>query len=127
MSPLRRGALGIAVVWWLLCAGLAYWQAAPALPRKIVTLQLEGLGTARFAFSAAQHDHEIVYDMKTLWVPRLQAQPPHALGTIDDAPYQAFVRSIVYQQWPFAALALVPAVGLWWAWRRSRPQPAAAA
>jgi len=118
---LRPLALPLTVVLALAWAGLwlyqGYARLAPALPRKVVTLQLQNAGTAKFVFSAAQPDHEVLYEMRAVLAPRMEADPAAFVGQRYEAPYQDYLSHTLWGLWWYAALALLGPAGGWACYR----------
>jgi hypothetical protein len=110
----------------MLALGLTLFSAhrvmAPALQRKVVTLNFVVGTQTRVVYSAAQHDPEVIYDIKVEQQPRIERHPQAFHGQTLTEPYDAFVR----QRWRRLAwthgwavlLALGAAVGLLWRARR---------
>lgn len=105
--PRRVFAL-LSVVWCIVWGYQAYIHIAPAVPRKVVTLTLQQLGTARFVFSAAQPENEILYEMRAILAPQMTASPERFVGLRYEQPYADFLRARVLQVWWCALLGVAP-------------------
>jgi hypothetical protein len=83
----------------LLALGATLWSAyrfmAPAWPRKVVTLNFVVGTQTRVVYSAAQHDPEVIYDIKVEQQPRIERNPQAFHGQTLTEPYDTFIR----QRW----------------------------
>jgi hypothetical protein len=83
----------------LLVLGITLWSAyrfmAPAWPRKVVTLNFVVGTQTRVVYSAAQHDPEVIYNIKVEQQPRIERNPQAFDGQTLTGPYDAFIR----QRW----------------------------
>ena len=73
----------------------AYRDIGTAWPRKVVTLHFAAGTQTRVVYSAAQHDPEVVYDVKVQQQPRIERQPQAFHGQTLTEPYDTFMR----QRW----------------------------
>lgn len=90
-GPLRWVTLFAFGVGTLIASSLTYQQMGPMYVKKTVTVTLKDGGQARFVFSAAQPHNEIVYAMKTHWMPELEAHPSAYVGQTADSPLDDYV------------------------------------
>jgi hypothetical protein len=95
----RRGWVWACTGVCLLALGATLWSAyrfmAPAWLRKVVTLNFVVGTQTRVVYSAAQHDPEVIYDIKVEQQPRIERQPQAFHGLTLTEPYDAFLR----QRW----------------------------
>jgi len=107
----------ISVLWFAAVAGSAYSRLAPVWVKKNVTITIKNTGQVRVIFSADMPDNEVVYAMKTHWVPLLEAAPAQFLGKVIDTPYQDYRQRAIVRTVPwYLALGLMPIL-LGFGWR----------
>lgn len=99
----------ISVLWFAAVAGSAYSRLAPVWVKKNVTIAIKNTGQVRVVFSAAEPDNEVVYAMKTQWIPLLETSPSQFVGQVIDTPYQDFRQRALLRTLPgHLALGLMP-------------------
>ena len=123
----KRNVFGFLICLWVgTCGYFGYGEYSKLAVKKRVTMTLKSGERAVFVFSAAQPDNEVVYAMKTQYIPRLETSPVKFVGLTSDEPYQQFLRErIPPKLWRFVLVFFGPPLawlsGLWacrWLLRR---------
>ncbi len=113
----RNGLLTFWVVLsclWLAMVGyLAHDKISPFYVKKKVTVTINGAGAVAFIFSDGQPHNEIIYEMKSDWVPRLEAAPADYVGKVITTPYETYLTThVVKLVGVYLIAAIVPIVGV---------------
>lgn len=98
----------LTLVWCIVWGYQAYNHIAQAVPRKVVTLTLSQVGSAKFVFSAAQPENEIMYEMRVNLAPQMAASPERFVGLSYSQPYADFLGERVMQLWWCGLLVVAP-------------------
>ena len=72
---------------------------------------LKSGGAVRFVFSNAQPHNEIIYEMKSVWIPKLETQPEIFVGQEIAKPYETYLQQhrdpLILKAFIFATLPFV--------------------
>lgn len=103
----KVGAVGVASYW----VGLAFFAQAALAPydvKKKVTVTLGSQGKVVVVFSNAQPHNEVIYEMKSDWIPRFERDARSYIGQTITEPYDNYVShhsQVALQKYGFLAAA----------------------
>lgn len=111
--------LALSVFWLALVAYVAREEMTPIDVKKKVTITLNGSASAGFVFSNEQPHHEIIYEMKSEWIPRLEGSPEDYGNKLITTPYDTYRdKRISKLIWKYMVVAVSPLLGFlvlgWW-------------
>jgi hypothetical protein len=105
--------LALSLLWLAMVAYVAREEMTPIYVKKKVTISIHGAASAGFVFSNEQPHNEIIYEMKSEWIPRLEASLEDYRGKVITTPYDTYRdKRIPSMFWKYMAVAVAPLLGL---------------